>query len=267
MKFLDGSQVAEYMQPRQLKAVRSLKQVHHINPRLSIVNSNSSMPTTTYLRLKQQYGTRIEVDVDLHQVSEDELKVKIKELNDDDLVQGIVLQLPLNKRHLEDELCNLINPIKDVDGLNEKSNYDSATATAIYWLLVSYGVDLLHKQIMIVGRGKLVGRPLVSLFNKLNLDFQIMDETNSDLNLLKTKDIIISAVGQPNLIQSQYLKSQAIVVDAGVSIVNNKLQGDVDLAVYQSRDDLTITPVQGGVGPLTIAILFDNLIRACSNKF
>lgn len=262
MRFLDGSLVAQSLELHHQQQITSLLATKRTPPRLAILNSGSNLVGKTYIKLKQAYADRIGLKVDLYELDEDQMLAKIQALNSDASVHGIIIQLPLTNTALTYKLCNSIDPAKDIDGLGGRAHYGSATATAIYWLLTSYNIDLKDKEIIIIGRGKLVGIPLAKLFKSLHLKSSFMDESNSDLNSLRSKDIIISATGQPHLIKSKHLKPKAIVIDAGVANVDGVLKGDLDEAIYKTRQDLTITPLKGGVGPLTIACVFDNLIRA-----
>lgn len=270
MRYLDGREVAGYLQAKHLKDVRRLKQAYRLNPKLAIVTvqqTDEEHVNNVYLKLKQDYGQNIGTEVIIRRTDEDQLLGLIEELNQNETVQGIVLQLPLKTDSLTEPACRTITPVKDIDGLNETGQlFDSATATAVYWLLTSYNVDLSNKDILIVGQGKLVGKPLGRIFTKLNLTFEVMVEEDCDLDRLKEKQVIITATGQAGLIKSEHLSPRTVVVDAGVSYRNGRLIGDVDPAVYDLRDDLVITLVRGGLGPLTIAVLYENLVRACLQK-
>lgn len=270
MRYLDGREVAGYLQAKHLKDVRRLKQAYKLNPKLAIVTvqtANEEHVNNVYLRLKQDYGRDIGAEVIIRRTDEDRLRDSIEELNRDTAVQGIVLQLPLKTDSLTEPACQTISPAKDIDGLNETGRlFDSATATAIYWLLTSYNINLPNKDILIIGQGKLVGKPLSKIFTKLNLPFEAMVAEDCDLSRLKEKQVVIAATGRAGLIKSEHLGPRTVVVDAGVSYQDGRLIGDVDPAVYNSRDDLTITPVKGGLGPLTIAVLYENLVRACLQR-
>ena len=137
----------------------------------------------------------------------------------------------------------------------------SATATAIDWLLAGYNVTLRGKKIALVGNGRLVGAPLAALWRSQELDVTTYDDTTPSLDVLRSADVIVSAAGVPGLIQSSMIAPGAVVVDAGTASENGAIVGDVATDVRE-RGDVTITPVRGGVGPLTIAALFDNVITA-----
>ena len=261
MRELNGSELAGFIKERQAKQVRALRQAWHINPRLAIVTDVENPVIETYMRLKQRYGADILVDVEIHRVPAGGALEVIQELNNRDDVQGIILQLPISNSDQTEELLESIREDKDVDGLRKKAIFQAATPTAISWLLAGYGVDLKNKKIAIVGRGRLVGAPLERMWLKSGVDVTVF-EKGDDLSQLINYDIIVSATGVPGLIKSQMIKTKTVVVDAGTASENGKIVGDVSEEVRQ-RNDVIITPKKGGVGPLTVSALFDNVITAC----
>lgn len=261
MRELNGSELAGFIKERQAKQVRALRQAWHINPRLAIVTDVENPVIETYMRLKQRYGADILIDVEIHRVPAGGALEVIQELNNRDDVQGIILQLPISNSDQTEELLESIREDKDVDGLRKKAIFQAATPTAISWLLAGYGVDLKNKKVAIVGRGRLVGAPLEKMWLKSGVDVTVF-EKGDDLSQLINYDIIVSATGVPGLIKSQMIKTKAVVVDAGTASENGKIVGDVSEEVRQ-RNDVIITPKKGGVGPLTVSALFDNVITAC----
>lgn len=261
MRELNGSELAGFIKERQAKQVRALRQAWHINPRLAIVTDVENPVIETYMRLKQRYGADILIDVEIHRVSAGGALEVIQELNNRDDVQGIILQLPISNPEQTEELLESIREDKDVDGLRKKAIFQAATPTAISWLLAGYGVDLKNKKVAIVGRGRLVGAPLERMWLKSGVDVTVF-EKGDDLSQLINYDIIVSATGVPGLIKSQMVKAKAVVVDAGTASENGKIVGDVSEEARQ-RNDVIITPKKGGVGPLTVSALFDNVITAC----
>lgn len=261
MRELNGSELAGFIKERQAKQVRALRQAWHINPRLAIVTDVENPVIETYMRLKQGYGADILIDVEIHRVPAGSALEVIQELNNRDDVQGIILQLPISNSDQTEELLESIREDKDVDGLRKKAIFQAATPTAISWLLAGYGVDLKNKKVAIVGRGRLVGAPLERRWLKSGVDVTVF-EKGDDLSQLVNYDIIVSATGVPGLIKSQMVKAKAVVVDAGTASENGKIVGDLSEEARQ-RDDVIITPKKGGVGPLTVSALFDNVITAC----
>ena len=261
MRELNGSELAGFIKERQAKQVRALRQAWHINPRLAIVTDVENPVIEMYMRLKQRYGADILIDVEIHRVPAGGALEVIQELNNRDDVQGIILQLPISNSDQTDELLESIREDKDVDGLRKRAIFQAATPTAISWLLAGYGVDLKNKKVAIVGRGHLVGAPLEKMWLKSGVDVTVF-EKGDDLSQLINYDIIVSATGVPGLIKSQMIKPKAVVIDAGTASENGKIIGDVSEEVRQ-RNDVIITPKKGGVGPLTVSALFDNVITAC----
>lgn len=261
MRELNGSELAGFIKERQAKQVRALRQAWHINPRLAIVTDVENPVIETYMCLKQRYGADILIDVEIHRVPAGGALEVIQELNNRDDVQGIILQLPISNSDQTEELLESIREDKDVDGLRKKAIFQAATPTAISWLLAGYGVDLKGKKVAIVGRGRLVGAPLEKMWLKSGVDVTVF-EKGDDLSQLIDYDIIVSATGVPGLIKSQMIKTKTVVVDAGTASENGKIVGDVSEEVRQ-RNDVIITPKKGGVGPLTVSALFDNVITAC----
>lgn len=261
MRELNGSELAGFIKERQAKQVRALRQAWHINPRLAIVTDVENPVIETYMRLKQRYGADILIDVEIYRVPAGGALEVIQELNNRDDVQGIILQLPISNPEQTEELLESIREDKDVDGLRKKAIFQAATPTAINWLLAGYGVDLKGKKVAIVGRGRLVGAPLERMWLKSGVDVTVF-EKGDDLSQLINYDIIVSATGVPGLIKSQMVKAKAVVVDAGTASENGKIVGDASEEVRQ-RNDVIITPKKGGVGPLTVSALFDNVITAC----
>lgn len=262
MKLLNGAEIAGFIKERQAGQVRALRQAHKIFPKLAIIICGDNLSVEKYVALKQKYANEILIDVDIYKVEQADIIKTVETLNVDDSVHGIIVQLPLPNTSQTDEVVNRIAPHKDVDSLALTSEYDAATPLAILWLLAGYNVDLKNKNIVVVGQGRLVGAPLKIMLEKSNLTPKIVDTTtkNSD-EIIKSADIIITAVGKSDLITADMIAPNAVVVDAGTSSEKGVIKGDLADDVYE-RDDLTITPRIGGAGPLTISALFENVIIA-----
>ena len=266
MKLLNGKDIAEFVAERQIRQVRALRQAHLVLPKLAIIVTVDNAVIDTYVRVKKQYGAEILIDVDVYRIAQADAARVIAELNQDDSVHGIIVQLPLADPSQTDEIVNLVHPSKDVDALGKNAIYDPATPMAILWLLAGYNVDLQGKEVLLIGRGKLVGQPLEKIFIASGVQVTVADRETADLSALtKVADIIITAAGSPAILYSDMIKDKAVVVDAGVASEDGKTVGDVAPEVYE-RDDLTITPVKGGVGPLTVCALFENVIRAAQAR-
>jgi len=261
MKILNGLELAGFIKERQAKAVRSLIQAHRVQPKLAIVQTNDSPVINTYVRLKKRYGADILVEVDIHFVKESDVPSLLKELNQDASIHGIIIQLPLSDTSQTETIVELVSPNKDVDALGSQAKFEPATPLAIMWLLSGYNVELNGKHILLVGRGKLVGRPLEKILKESGQDVEMIGRDSNLAEKVKQADIIITATGNPAVVHADMIKKGAVVVDAGVASESGKTVGDLAPDVYE-RDDLTITPTKGGVGPLTVCALFENTISA-----
>lgn len=262
MKLLNGADLAGFIKERQARQVRGLRQAHGIAPHLAIVRTNPDPVVDSYMKLKQSYGEDILVDVTVHTINQSEAVRLIETLNNDETVHGIIVQIPLPDPAQTDEILNTVAPGKDVDGLARETAFDPATPLAIDWLLAGYNVDLKNKQILIIGQGRLVGKPLAKLWQASGYNVQTADRATKDLAVLtRAADVIISATGKPGLLSVEMVAPDAVIVDAGVATDSHGLIGDVAPAVRE-LPGITITPEKGGVGPLTVCALFENVIRA-----
>lgn len=262
MKILNGSDLASYIQERQLGQVRALRQAHGVIPRLAIVRTNPDPIVDSYMRLKQNYGNNIGIEVDVHTIDQSEALATIAKLNDDPSVHGIIVQIPLPNPKQTDEILNAVIGTKDVDGLATQKSFDAPTPVAINWLLAGYNIDLRAKNLVIVGHGRLVGKPLAKIWATSNLQVTIADKATDNLaELTSQADVLVCATGVPGLITASMVKPVAIIVDAGVATDSNGLIGDVAGDVRE-LPNIIITPEKGGVGPLTVCALFDNVIRS-----
>ena len=260
IRVLNGAELAGFIKERQAKQVRNLRQTWQVFPRLAIVTDSDNPVIATYMRLKEHYGADILIDVEIHRVSSSEIRGVIAQLNARHDVHGIIVQLPLADESQTEEVLTTVALEKDVDGLRQESMFDAATPIAINWLLAGYNVELAGKKVAIVGRGRLVGAPLERMWQASNIDVAMFEKGDELLGLTKY-DVIVTATGVPGLIGPEMVQPGAIIVDAGTSSEHGKIVGDVNPAVRE-RLDVSITPEKGGVGPLTVAALFDNVILA-----
>jgi len=266
MKLLDGRELADYIKNRQLKEVSTLRINYKKNPKLAIVQLKDDPIIDIYVRLKKKYGEEIGINVERHNVKQIDSLETIKKLNNDETVDGIIVQLPVEVPSQLDEILNSVSLDKDVDALALGTKFDPATPTAILWLLAGYNIDLAGKKILIVGNGKLVGQPLSKMLIASGNKVTVADINTNDLaNISLQSDIIITATGSPGVLKSSMLKPGSVVVDAGVTTDKGKTVGDLDEDV-RLRDDLIITPIKGGVGPLTICALFSNVIKSAQKS-
>lgn len=278
MKNLNGAEIAAYMKENQLHWSRRLR-AQKIIPRLVIIRDSDTPVISKYVHLKQQYGKDIEVAVE--DWLREDIAQAIDEANNMTDVHGIIVQLPLRDMDGVDEILAGIKTEKDVDGLSliyhqtnnakngyssgdMKSKFESATATAINWLLTGYDIDLKGLRIAIVGHGRLVGGPLSEMWRQSGYDVTVF-QRGDDLAELRNYDLLVSATGVPNLIQPKMVKPGAIIVDAGTASEGGILVGDVSDSVREQSDLKAITPKIGGVGPLTVTALFEHVLMAAQN--
>lgn len=264
MRLLDGLELRGYIKERQAKQVRALRQSWRVIPKLAIIQTIDDEVIDTYVRMKRGYGDDVLVEVEVYKIDQADIMKQIETLNKDDSVHGIITQLPLADTTQTEAAVNAVAAEKDVDGLGEHATLTPATAMAIDWLLAGYNVELAGKEIAIVGNGRLVGSPLAKLWKSAGYNVTVYDKETLDLPAaVRTADVIVTATGVPALIKADMVKKGAVIVDAGTAAEHGKIVGDVAPEV-RDLDDITITPTKGGVGPLTVAALFDNVIRAAT---
>ena len=249
-----------------------------IKPCLAVIQIGNDEASNIYISAKQKacsevgiYLKHIKFDEDSREI---EIINKIIELNNDEYVHGILLQLPIPEKFNEEKLINYISRNKDVDGLtdinvgkliNNKKCLVSCTPQGIIKLLEESGVSIPGKNVVIVGRSKLVGKPLISLF--LNNDATVTvchSKTNNLKEFTKNADILVVAVGKKHLITEDMVKKDSVVIDVGINRIDGKLYGDVDYENVKNKVSL-ITPVPGGVGPMTVAMLLCNVNTVYKN--
>ena len=292
-KVLSGRELAGFIKERQDHEVKMLRS-NKIRAKLVIVRDSNNPVITKYVDLKRQYGEDIGIEVVDEFVDESDPTERLKKLHEvvraaatDDSVSGIIVQLPLIDQDTTDEIVADIPAIKDVDGLSNtysdlvehedglitidnpdtrERHFDSATATAILWLLAGHNIDFENKHIAVVGRGKLVGKPLMSMWTKSGNAVHVFHR-GSDFSKLKDFDVIVTATGAPHLITNEMIRPGAVVVDAGTASEQGKLVGDISDEIRARNDLGAITPKVGGVGPLTINVLFENVIIAASKQY
>ena len=275
MKLLNGSELAGFIKERHAKQVRRLKSTG-IQPKLAIVQVKDDPVINTYVRLKKHYGADVGVAVEIHTPKQSEVHELLNPstslgagklgLNNDPSVHGIIVQLPLEDPSQTEEIVNMVAPEKDVDALGKNAKFEPATPMAILWLLNGYNINLSGRRVLLIGRGKLVGEPLEKILKSSEIDVKVVEREVENLaDYTKKADVIITATGSPAILYPDMIKQGAVVVDAGVASESGKTVGDLAPEVYD-REDLTITPQKGGVGPLTVCALFENVIRAASKS-
>jgi methylenetetrahydrofolate dehydrogenase (NADP+) / methenyltetrahydrofolate cyclohydrolase len=262
---LSSREIVASIKQRQIKMSEELRAKLGFAPKLAIVVTTDDPTIGVYVRMKRRYGADLDLDVDIHRVSQKNAPALIGRLNNDKHVTGMIVQLPLENPAETDAITALVAPSKDVDALGSQEFFEPATPLAILWLLQGYDIDLKNKKVVLVGRGKLVGAPLERILKDDGVNVTVVTKEIGDLAAeAKNADVIITATGVPALISADMLKAGAVVVDAGVASENGKTVGDVALDVYE-RQDVLVTPQKGGVGPLTVCALFENTLKAAAD--
>lgn len=277
---IDGKTISQNIKTYIKEEVDSLKQHQKRVPQLAVILVGNNPASLTYIKNKEKACAYVgfdslKINLDEH-TSEQELLDYVERLNHDDKVDGILVQLPLPSHIDENKIINAINPLKDVDGFHPVniSNLFLGNKTLLpctpYGMMVilqSIGYDLEGKEVVVVGRSNIVGKPVALLALQKHATVTIAHSRTRNLKeLTKRADVLIAAIGQPKFFDESYIKEGAIVLDVGMNRdENNKLCGDVDFESCQDKA-LAITPVPGGVGPMTIAMLLTNTLEAYKQR-
>ncbi len=275
---IDGKKVAAELREELKKKVTELKSTYNAVPGLTVILVGEDPPSKIYVRNKEKSANEVGINSEVikypENVEEKVLLNKIIELNNNNNVSGILVQLPLPKHIDKRKVIETMNPRKDVDGFhpmnvgNLSSGYDSSipcTPLGCYLLIKKIEKNLNGKHAVIIGRSNLNGKPMIQLLLKENCTVTITHSKTKDLRAECSRaDIIIAAVGRPKLVKGDWVKKGAIVIDVGINKTDSGLVGDVDFDEV-SKVAKAITPVPGGVGPMTIACLLNNTVE-CFKK-
>ncbi|MDR2461643.1 MAG: bifunctional 5,10-methylenetetrahydrofolate dehydrogenase/5,10-methenyltetrahydrofolate cyclohydrolase [Mycoplasmataceae bacterium] len=278
MQKINGRKIADDILENLKNEVAILKTKYDIIPTVAIIQVGNNQASSIYIKNKQKTAEKIGSEANIIkfplEVSEKEIIEKIISLNDNKKINGILVQLPLPKQINEETIMSIISPSKDVDCFHKenignlwssKNNCDilkPCTPDGIIELIKQSNLPISGKHVVIIGRSNIVGKPLIALFLLENATVTVCHSKTEDLiSITKTADILVVAIGKSKFINSKFVKKGACVIDVGINYDSEgKLCGDVD---YDSFDDLSgwITPVPGGVGPMTITMLVSNLIK------
>ena len=274
-RLIDGKAIAKEIRQELKLEVEELKKDKGIIPGLAVILVGDDPASQSYVRGKERAAGDVGIYSELHRMPEDtdqkELIDKVQELNNDPKIHGILCQLPLPGHLDESDVINTIRPEKDVDGFHPISVgnmhigeecFLPCTPAGIIELLDRTGVDISGKDAVVVGRSNIVGKPVSMLLLGRHATVTICHSRTRDL-AAKTAaaDILVAAVGRPKMITADMVKDGAVVIDVGVNRVDKKLVGDVDFDAVKDKVS-AITPVPGGVGPMTITMLLKNTIEA-----
>ena len=275
---IDGKKTSKLLREKLKEKVSKLKSVYNTVPGLTVILVGEDPPSKIYVKNKEKSAIEVGINSEVirypDNVEEKVVLNKIKELNENEKVSGILVQLPLPKHIDKRKVIETIDPKKDVDGFhpvnvgNLSSGYDSTipcTPLGCYLLIKDTEKNLNGKHAVIIGRSNLNGKPMTQLLLKENCTVTITHSKTKDLKAeCKRADIIVAAVGRAKLIKADWVKKDAIVIDVGINKTDTGLVGDVDFDEV-SKVARAITPVPGGVGPMTIACLLSNTVE-CFKK-
>ena len=278
MGIIDGKRVASQIKENIVAEVRSLKQKTGKTPGLAVVLVGDDHASAVYVRTKNKtcknLGFQSFENILPANTSESTLLGLIDELNKDERVSGILVQLPLPSHISSYKILEAINPQKDVDGFHLENigrlvtgnaTFKPCTPEGIIQLLDHYKVDIEGKNAVVLGRSNIVGKPISLLLLERNATVTICHSRTKNLSAItKSADILIAAIGKPNFVTADMVKDDVVIIDVGINRVNDKLIGDVDYQSVSKKASL-ITPVPGGVGPMTIAVLMANTLQAFKN--
>ena len=278
MILIDGKKIAAELREELKQEVTELKAKNNKIPGLTVILIGDMAPSQIYVRMKEKAANEVGIKSDVirypEAVEEKTVLDKIDELNKDESVSGILVQLPLPKHINKQKVIEYILPSKDVDGFhpvnvgNLSSGYDSSipcTPLGCSLLLKKVEKNLSGKHAVVIGRSNLNGKPMTQLLLKENCTVTITHSKTKDLKAECLRaDIIIAAVGIPKLVKGDWVKKGAIVIDVGINKTDSGIVGDVDFDEV-AKEAKAITPVPGGVGPMTIACLLNNTVE-CFKK-
>lgn len=272
-KILSGKTVAIDIK-RQIKSYTEELKASGKSLKISSILVGDDGGSVYYQNFQEKLANNLGIDFEKikldESISEENLKLKIEELNKDDSVNGIMLLLPLPKHIDERSVTNLIDADKDLDCLSEVSVgrfykgekcFMPCTPNSVITLLKAYNIEIEGKEVVIIGRSNIVGKPLFQMFLNENATVTVCHSRTKNLKeVCKRADILVVAIGRANFIDSSYVREEAVVIDVGTSEVNGKITGDVNFDDVYEKASL-ITPVPGGVGSLTTTLLLKNVCK------
>lgn len=274
---IDGKKISQDIKDELKEKVARLKEEGTVCS-LAVIQVGNDPASSVYVNNKKKACAYIGIESVAYELpeetTENELLDIIKKLNEDPKINGILCQLPLPKHIDEDKVINAISPYKDVDGFHPQSvgslvigqpGFVSCTPAGIIQLLKRSNIEISGKNCVVIGRSNIVGKPMALLMLRENATVTVCHSKTKDLkDICKQADILIVAIGKPEFVTAEYVKEGAVVIDVGIHRdENNKLKGDV---LFEEVEPVAsyITPVPGGVGPMTIAMLMNNCVEALS---
>ena len=291
MNLIDGKKIAADLRVKLSKEIISLKKKYNRVPGLAVVQVGNVAASSVYVKAKTKNALEVGIEVFDHHLEEtileNDLLNLIKNLNSDNKINGILVQLPLPQHINEQKILDSISPSKDADGFhplnvgklsiaknNDENLLIPCTPYGVLIMLKELKIDLVGKNAVVLGRSNIVGKPMAQLLIKESCTVTVAHSKTKNLEkVCQNADILVAAVGRPKMIKGSWIKKGSIVLDVGINRIQiekngeilNKLVGDVDFDEVKERAS-AITPVPGGVGPMTIACLLRNTTIAFKNK-
>ena len=276
---MDGKQLARKIRTNLKKECEELKE-KGINPKFAVIMVGNDSASKIYVKSKSKACEEIGIEFEEFLLSEDTTQEKlenlIEELNQNKKVHGILVQSPIPKHLDVNRAFEKIAPEKDVDGFNSvnvgklalnRDTFVSCTPYGIMKIFEEYQIDLTGKEVVIIGRSNIVGKPLIQCVLNKNATVTVCHSKTKNLaEHTKRADVVIAAIGKPHFITADMVKENAVVIDVGINRTEEgKILGDVEFETVEKKVEY-ITPVPGGVGPMTIAMLMNNVIKAARNQ-
>jgi methylenetetrahydrofolate dehydrogenase (NADP+)/methenyltetrahydrofolate cyclohydrolase len=260
MNLLKSKKIAEKIKKTLKKELKKLK----IKPCLAVILVGKNSASEVYVKIKEKTAKEIGVKFKKFtfpsKIKKEKIIKLIRKLNQDEKIDGILVQLPLPKHLNPTEIVNEIDPKKDVDGFLKGSKFTPPVYQAIYRLLRATKEKLKNKKTIIVSKNKIFAEPLKKFLAKRGLKAEILYFPNINFEKIKKAKIVIVALGKVHFLKPKMINKNSIIIDVGYSRIKNKIAGDVDPACLKKTKFLT--PVPGGIGPLTVVYLFKNLLKA-----
>lgn len=279
-RIIDGRAIAKQIRMQVAQEVNELRERHNMQVHLVVVRVGEDSASRIYVQNKRRHAEEVGIlstEIVLpDSVSAHDLHQLVAKLNNDTAIHGILVQLPLPRHLNESDFYAAIHPSKDVDGFHPENTgrlwlglpgIIPCTAAGVLELLRSTGVDLAGKQAVVIGRSNIVGKPVAALLQRANATVTMCHSRTQNLpDLCRSADVLVAAIGRARTVQGDWIKPGAVVIDVGINrLAEGKLAGDVDFAAAQDVA-AWITPVPGGVGPMTIAFLLRNTLQAARSR-
>lgn len=273
MILMDGKKVSQLKSETLKKEIQQLKEIYNKSPKLAIILIGDDKASEIYVNAKIKKASSIGIDtllIKYETIKQKDLEKIINDLNYDNKIDGIIVQLPLPKNIDQPKILDLISYKKDVDGfsvvnqgklMQKRNTIISATPKGIIDLIDFYNIDLEGKNAVVIGRSLIVGLPIFNLLLSKNMTVTICHRhTKNLIDHTKNADLLVVATGNKHLITEDMVKENSVIIDVGINRIDNKIYGDVDF-LNVSKKVAYITPVPGGIGPMTIIALLENLVQ------